>query len=162
MEASNFLDHSCIRLSIPKGLPLEGMSVLEYTGKCADIGRIQADGTFKIITEKEWATEALKDGRGIWYQGTVYFLEDQYAESVYYLHCKKMLSEFMGRLTEKDLTCYEGLYDIQHFHFVKQMISLLEQGIYSEKQFMDKVLKYMPKKQLDHLISRISLKGVAV
>jgi hypothetical protein len=163
MKQEILLGVACVSTAIPQGaFSYESLQLVEYTGKRADFGRINPDGSFVFLTEREWATESLQQGKGIVYQGYVYFLEKKLEESEYYFHFKKALNQFLHGLSKTETFLYEALYDGYHFYMVKSMITLYSKGFFTHEEMMLKLESYLRKTKAHTLLNHVSPNRVAV
>lgn len=163
MEQVVFLGEACLSVQIPQGeFTCEELQIAEYTGKRADIGRMKADGSLILLTEREWAVEALQLGKGVLFQGFIYFSEKKLEESEYYFRFKKKMNAFVNGLSKVETFLYDGLYEKHYFHMVKNMIGLYSKGIFSYEQAMVKLENYLPKAKAIRLLNHVSSNRVAV
>lgn len=163
MKKEILLGLACVSISIPQGkLSHKELKLVEYTGKRADICRMMPDGSFSLLTERESAVEALEEGKGVVYQGYVYFLEKKLEESEFYFRFKKAMNQFISSLSKTEAFLYEALFDAYHFYMVKSMITLFRKGIFSHEQMMAKLESYLPTAKALTLLNHVTSNRVAV
>lgn len=163
MKKEMFLGMDCIGFGFPQGAFSENeLGLWEYTGKKADLCKMNADGTMVIQTEEEWAINALVTGRGLIYKGYVYFLEEKLEGNAFYVQFEKAIKEFVNQLTKAEAFLYEGLFDTYHFYMVKNMITLYSKEIFTHEQITAKLELYLPKAKAVALLNYVKPSRVAV
>lgn len=163
MKEGLFLGVSCIVTTIAKGsFSLEGLQIEEYTGIRADIGKMNKDGSWTILTEKEWAKEKLENGQGVMHEGNIYFSKEQAGKSQYYFQFKKAYSVYFETLSKPEQFLMDSLYDIKYFFIAKSTLNLVEQEFFTKKQALQKLTNYSPTDKAIFLLNDLLPNRVAV
>lgn len=146
MKKVLFLEKDCLCISIPNGaFSDKSLNIITYTGKQADIGIMQPDRSFAIMTETEFAIKTLNEGKGILFDGSIYFSLSSFKSSKYYKRFNKAYNEFLSNLTELELSIYRSLNEVHDFYKVLSMIELYFLGVYSYELTIQKIEAYMRK-----------------
>lgn len=158
MEKAIFLDIGCVAFD-DIGMPLvhNRHTIFRYTGYKASYMSEN-----KVISEEDMAKKYLYSGRGVFYEGKIYFI-DTHKESdtlrKYKISHDKKLNQIKkaDELNKQFLNgvLYENLYNVSHFDIAQTIITFYENGIFTQEKAIEKLSKYVNPESAEEIIQKL-------
>lgn len=163
MKTGEFLGVLCTAIMVPTGvLSYDSLHILQYSGSNLDVARRTKNGSFILLKENELLAESLKEGKGVYYQGIVYFADRKTEANPHYFAFQRSFQEWKKGLNAWEQFLWDSLAEPKHFCLIKSTLQLFVNGVFNREQCLLKLQTYLQEAKAIALISMIQEKKVAV
>jgi hypothetical protein len=153
LEMGQFLDMPCVIFNVSNRMTSrKSLDVREYTGNNLDVGVSIGNGKFKLIKEADLVKEYLEEGKGIYMEDKVYFLESLLESSDYLKKFRKALDKCNEKIEKKCVTLADkyllGKVPLHQIPILNSIASLCESGFYSSEKTIKKMSFYLEESRI--------------
>lgn len=160
MRDEIFLNHQCVAYEIPsRFVTMSSMKFMQYSGYNVDIGIPipNGNGRFQIKKESDLVLENLNQGKGVYFDGSVFFLKEAISGSSQHRQFMAIYSKSKKKIerncvSESEQYLLDHVKEVHQVPIVKSIYQLYVTGLFSSDVLLKKLKFYLEEEQIAKLI----------